>query len=83
MAEEIKNSLLIVDLNSGAMDGMYPVDGVRQAERVADMLNERHPGSCWAVVKVMSTHGRLPGQIPVDSLWHTNRLGLGKHAAKV
>lgn len=83
MTNGIKNMLLIVDLNSGAMDGMYPPEQIVSAQRVADMLTERHPGSCWAVVKVLSTHGTMPAYIPTDDMQHINLLGLGIHAAKV
>jgi hypothetical protein len=71
--------LLIVELKTGAMDGMYDPRSPDTANRVAEMLTERHPGSCWVVVEVKSEHGRVPFEVPTSGMWHTNKLGLGEH----
>ncbi len=71
--------LMIVELKTGAMDGMYDLGSLSTANSVAAMLTERHPGSCWVVVEVKSEHGRVPFEVPTDGMWHANKLGLGEH----
>jgi hypothetical protein len=65
---------IVLDLLSGAMDGFYSTK--KMADEMLPFFNERHPNHMWIVVEVVTPK---KGMRIFDTMFHTDRLGLGTH----